>query len=67
MFFRASALLLPVVALSSLVAAAPEPVARGGAACSNGVAQCCNTVTEVSLVSARSEHDCSPICLVPIG
>lgn len=48
MFFRASALLLPVVALSSLVAAAPEPVARGGgASCSNGTAQCCNSTYEV--------------------
>ncbi|KIM61504.1 hypothetical protein SCLCIDRAFT_1215971 [Scleroderma citrinum Foug A] len=47
MFFRASALLLPVVALSSLVAAAPEPVARGGgASCSNGTAQCCNSTYE---------------------
>ena len=48
MFFRASALLLPVVALSSLVMAAPEAVARGGDVCSNGVTKCCESTHEVS-------------------
>lgn len=45
MFFRASTLLLPVVALSSLAAAAPNAVARGssGSSCGNGnTMQCCN-------------------------
>ncbi|KAL4081296.1 fungal hydrophobin-domain-containing protein [Scleroderma yunnanense] len=44
MFIRASALLVPVLALPSLVAAAPEPIVqRGGVSCSNGQQQCCNS------------------------
>jgi len=49
MFIRASALLLPVLALSSVVAAAPEPiVARDGSSCSNGTLQCCTSTFDVS-------------------
>ena len=39
---------VPVVALSSLVMAAPEAVARGGDVCSNGVTKCCESTHEVS-------------------
>ncbi|KAL4061877.1 fungal hydrophobin-domain-containing protein [Scleroderma yunnanense] len=49
MFIRASALLLPVVALSSVVAAAPEPIsARGGSSCSNGTLQCCTSTFDAT-------------------
>jgi len=49
MFFRASTLLLPVIALSSVVAAAPEPItARTGSSCSNGTLQCCGSTYKAS-------------------
>jgi len=49
MFIRPSALLLPVLALSSVVAAAPEPIAaRTGSSCSNGTLQCCTSTFDVS-------------------
>ena len=57
MFFRASALLLPVVALSSLVMAAPEAVARGDAVCSNGQVKCCDSTHEVSHTIVL-QHNC---------
>ena len=49
MFFRVSALLVPVLALSSLVVAEPESVAaRGGEkGCSNGTQQCCKNSYQV--------------------
>ncbi|KIM53113.1 hypothetical protein SCLCIDRAFT_139587 [Scleroderma citrinum Foug A] len=49
MFIRISALLLPVLALSSVVAAAPEPiVARDGSSCSNGTLQCCTSTFDAT-------------------
>ena len=51
MFIRASTLLLPVIALSSVVVAAPEPVARGGSSCSNGTLQCCDTTYAASYLA----------------
>ncbi|KAL4076449.1 fungal hydrophobin-domain-containing protein [Scleroderma yunnanense] len=54
MFIRASALLLPVLALSSVAAAAPEAiVARGGDSCSNGTLQCCQTTTSATQTNAN--------------
>ena len=45
MFIRASTLLLPVLALSSVVAAAP---AERTDSCSNGTLQCCTSTYSVS-------------------
>ncbi|KIM61510.1 hypothetical protein SCLCIDRAFT_874652 [Scleroderma citrinum Foug A] len=55
MFIRASTLLLPVIALSSVVAAAPEPVARGGgsSSCSNGTIQCCGSTFQATQSNAN--------------
>jgi len=47
MFISASTLLLPVVALSSFVAAAPGAIAARGNSCSSGVLQCCLDKYEV--------------------
>ncbi|KIM61506.1 hypothetical protein SCLCIDRAFT_874552 [Scleroderma citrinum Foug A] len=55
MFARASALLLPVLALSSVVVAAPEPIAaRGdGSSCSNGTLQCCGSTFQATQSTAN--------------
>ncbi|KAG6337308.1 hypothetical protein ID866_1770 [Astraeus odoratus] len=54
MFIRASTLLLPVITLSALVAAAPEPVvARGGTDCSNGTLQCCSQTLDATQTNAN--------------
>ena len=45
---------VPVVALSSLVMAAPEAVARGDAVCSNGQVKCCDTTHEVCHASCST-------------
>ncbi|KAL4076447.1 fungal hydrophobin-domain-containing protein [Scleroderma yunnanense] len=52
MFIRASSLLLPVVALSSVVAAAPAAIAARDNSCSSGTLQCCNTVMDSTSSSA---------------
>ncbi|KIM61512.1 hypothetical protein SCLCIDRAFT_1215978 [Scleroderma citrinum Foug A] len=54
MFIRASGLLVPIVALSSMVAAAPGPVARTDGSCSNGTLQCCQS-TSTATSSSLSE------------
>ncbi|KAL4081298.1 hypothetical protein V8B97DRAFT_1913384 [Scleroderma yunnanense] len=55
MFIRASALLVPVVALVSVVAAAPEPiVARNDGSCSSGTLQCCQSTTSATQESLNS-------------
>ena len=49
MFTRASTLLSPILALSSVVATASEPIAaRGGSSCNNGIMQCCAYTYPVS-------------------
>ena len=52
MFIRASTLLFPVLALSSVVAAAPEPIAVRTDSCSNGTLQCCGST--FSVISYRA-------------
>ncbi|KIM61516.1 hypothetical protein SCLCIDRAFT_875079 [Scleroderma citrinum Foug A] len=51
MFIRASSLILPVVALSSVVSAAPASLSTRDS-CSGGTVQCCNTVFSSSSSSA---------------
>ena len=49
MFIRASTLLLPILALPSVVAAAPEPIAaRDDSSCDYGTLQCCSSIYPVS-------------------
>ena len=68
MFIRVSALLLPVLALSSVVAAAPEPiVARDGSSCSNGTLQCCTSTFDVSYHALLVPEMTEPMHLSLIG
>ena len=49
MFICASTLLLPILALPSVVATASEPItARDDSSCNNGIMQCCNYTYPVS-------------------
>ena len=55
MFIRASPLFLPVLALSSVVTAAPATLSARDNSCSSGAVQCCNSV-----FSVRSRSPCHP-------
>ena len=59
MFIRASSLILPVVALSSVVSAAPASLSTRDS-CSGGTVQCCNTVFSVGphavLIPEETNH-----------
>ncbi|KIM61532.1 hypothetical protein SCLCIDRAFT_25836 [Scleroderma citrinum Foug A] len=67
MFFRVSTLLLPVVALSSFVAAAPGAIAARGASCATGVLQCCMSTSTATTQNAQKAGISAPVVGPYIG